>query len=216
MGEVFRAGANVVGTSGELGTLEAVIIDPTAQVVTDLVVAHDRLGPRALVPLRAVTGSTAEDVTLDLDAAGLAACPAFDISAVNQPGSDFTPDDYFMDPGVYYLEPFATPMDSWPLGSHERIPKGECSIRRGDEVETSDGTKAGHVDEFLVDPADGHITHVVLRQGHLLGHHDDCVIPVAHATEISEGKIRLDIDISQVAALDHIPVKRHGHVAADG
>jgi sporulation protein YlmC with PRC-barrel domain len=216
MGEVLRAGAKVAGRGGELGTLEAVIIDPTSQVVTDLVVSHDRLGPRALVARSHVTASTPDEVTIDLDAEELAACPVFDVTAVNQPGADFTIDDAYMDPGMYYLEPFATPLDPFPLGSHERIPKGECTIRRGDEVLTADGTKAGHVDEFLVDPSDGHISHVVLREDHLLGHDDDVVIPVHHATEITEGQVRLDITIAQVGSLDHVPVKRHGHVAVDG
>jgi sporulation protein YlmC with PRC-barrel domain len=216
MGEVFRAGATVQGTDGELGKLEAVIIDPTDQRVTHLVVAYDRLGPRALVPLAEVTGASPDVVTCSLDAAGVRACPTFDVSTVNEPGSDFDIDDAYVDPGMYYLEPFATPMDAFPLGTHERIPKGECSIRRGDEVITADGTRAGHVDEFLIDPADGHITHVVLREGHAFGRDVDIVVPVSHATDISEGVVRLDIDLEHVAELDHIPVKRHGHVAASG
>jgi sporulation protein YlmC with PRC-barrel domain len=216
MGETFRVGATVDGTGGKLGTLDAVIIDPTDRRVTHLVVSHDKLGPRALVPLAHVTAGTPEAVTLDLDAGGLAQCEHFDVSNFNQPSEAFSPGVGYLDPSTYYLEPFATPMGDFPMSTHERIPKGECSIRRGDEVVTSDGTKAGRVDEFLVDPADGHITHIVLREGHFIGHDDDVVIPMGHATDIAEGLVRLDIDITQVSALDHIPVKRHGHLAVDG
>ncbi len=49
---------------------------------------------------------------------------------------------------------------------YERIPPGELAVRRGARVETTDG-HAGRVDEFLVNPADGYITHLVLREGHL-------------------------------------------------
>src|SRR5262245_61194370 len=126
MGEVLRAGAKVCGRGGELGTLEAVIIDPTTQVITDLVVSHDRLGPRVRVGRSHVSAATTDLVSIDLDADELAACPAFDITAVNEPGNDFLIDEAYMDPGMYYLEPFSTPLDVFPLGSRERIPKGEC------------------------------------------------------------------------------------------
>lgn len=205
-------GASVEGVDGRLGKVDAVIIDPTTRTVTHLVVLHDRLGPRILVPIDAVTGADPEVVTVELDEAGLHACPRFDEPSFNVPSEDWSHGEVVLDPGSYFLEPYATPFDGWPLAGHERIPKGEISIRRGDEVCSSDGTRVGHVDEFLVDPADGQITHVVLRQGHVLRHDDDVVIPVSAATVFEEGRVVLDLDLPAVEALPKIPVRRHSHV----
>ena len=112
---------------------------------------------------------------------------------------------------MYFLQPYASPLDPLLLAEHERIPVGEVTFRRGDEVHTSDGTRVGHVDELLVDPTDGHITHVVLREGHLLARDEDVVVPIAGA-RFAEGVVTLAIDVTAVHALPHVPVRRGAHV----
>jgi len=209
MGEL-RVGATVRGRDSDLGQLDAVIIDPTTRAITHLVVTHDRLGPRLLVAESAVVQADADVVVVDLDDDGLDACERFDAPNYNIPGEDFDHAEVAFDPDALFLEPYATPMDGWVLTSHERVPKGEVAIRRGSEVFTSDGTKVGHVDEFLVDPDDGHITHVVLREGRI--RHVDVVVPVGAATGIEDDRVVLDLDLTAVDALDKIPVRRHGHV----
>jgi sporulation protein YlmC with PRC-barrel domain len=208
----LRVGASVQGTDGELGRVDALIVDPTTRAVTHLVVAGHHLAPRRLVPVAAVTEGQPEQTTLAIDRAAFDECPAFDEPSYNEPGGDFAYGDAVLTPGAYFLEPYASPFEGWALAEHERIPKGEVSIRRGDEVVSSDGTHVGHVDEFLVDPADNTITHVVLRQGHLFRHDDDVVIPVSSATRFDEGTVRLDLDLPAVEALPKIKVKRHHHV----
>lgn len=206
----LRVGAVVNGTDSELGKIDAVVIDPTSQSVTHVVVGHEPLGRRVLVPLGKVTNATVERVDVDLDEKSFHECELFDEPAFNAPGADFESELGF-EPGAYFLEPFASPLDGWALADHERIPKGEITIRRGDEVHSSDGTRVGHVDELLVDPSDGHVTHVVLREGHVLRHDDDVVVPIGGAS-FEEGRVRLGIDLEQVHALERIPVRRHGHV----
>jgi hypothetical protein len=43
------------------------------------------------------------------------------------------------------------------LVEHRQIPQGELSVRRGTRVEATDGY-VGHVDEFVINPENGHIT----------------------------------------------------------
>lgn len=205
----FRVGATIRGTDGDLGKLDALVIDPTSHAVTHLVVSHDRLGPRVLVPESVVRAATPDVVEVDLDEAALDASERFDAPNYNVPGEDWEHANMAFDPDALFLEPYATPMDGWVLTSHERIPKGEVTIRRGSEVFSSDGTKVGHVDEFLVDPADGHITHIVLREGVI--RHRDVVVPVGSAA-LEEDRVVLGIDLAEVHDLEHIPVHRHGHV----
>lgn len=208
----LRAGAEVVGADGALGTVDALVVDPSNRAVTHIVVLHDRLGPRMLVPVERVLEATPERATLDMDLTGLDACKRFDEPNFDAPGEAWAHGEVMLEPGSYFLEPYVTPVDGWLLAEHERIPKGEITIRRGDEVVSSDGTRVGQVDEFLVDPDDDHITHVVLRQGHVLRHDDDVVIPVSAATRFEEGRIVLEIDLADVESLPKIPVHRHGHV----
>lgn len=207
----LRVGAAIAGTDGALGKVDAIVIDPTTTTVTHLVVAHEALGRRVLVPREAVVSSTPDTITVDLSQEGFRACELFDEPAFNVPDAGYT-GDLGYEPGAYFLEPFASPLDGFNNPDLERIPKGEVTIRRGDEVYTKDGTRVGHVDEFLVDPADGHVTHIVLREGHVLRHDDDVVTPVAGAT-IEEGRVILGLRIDELHDLERIPVKRHGHVS---
>ncbi len=212
MGE-FRVGAMVRSSTSELGRVDALVIDPISGVVTHLVVSHEPLSRRVLVPLASVTDASAETIQVDLTDDAFEACALFDEPAYNEPAEGFEAPAVPYDPGAYFLEPFASPLDGWALADHERIPLGEVTIRRGDEVYSSDAIKVGHVDEFLVDPADGHVTHVVLREGHALRHDDDVVVPIAGGT-FDEGRVVLGIDLASLHELERIRVKRHGHVRA--
>ena len=51
----------------------------------------------------------------------------------------------------------------------------------------------GEVDEFIVDPADRHITHLILRKGHFWGH-KDVSIPVDQIDRIEADTIYLKLD----------------------
>jgi sporulation protein YlmC with PRC-barrel domain len=65
----------------------------------------------------------------------------------------------------------------------------------------------GKVDEFLVDLSDGHITHLVLREGHLWGQ-KDVTIPVSEIQRIEEDTVYLKLDKHSIEKLPGIPVKR--------
>jgi sporulation protein YlmC with PRC-barrel domain len=89
---------------------------------------------------------------------------------------------------------------------HEHIPPGEVEIRRGDDVEAADG-HVGRVDEFLVNPSNGGITHLVMREGHLWGT-KDVTIPVAQILRIADGVVHLKLTRADVEALPSVPVRR--------
>ena len=209
----LRVGARVHGRDGEAGTLDALVIDPTSQRVTHLVVLHDKLGPRLLVDADQVRTANPSQVDIDLDEESLHTCAHFDEPAFNAPDDSYAFDDVVLDPGSYFLEPFASPLDGWNLASHERVPKGEITMRRHAPVHTRDGTKVGQVDEFLVDPADGHITHLVVREGRL--RRTDVVVPISAATQLDDEHVTLQLDLTELEALEHIPVRRHHHLRED-
>ncbi len=112
--------------------------------------------------------------------------------------------------------PYGTPYLLWPyslyegapmLLEHEHIPAGEVVIRRGTPVNATDG-QMGKVDEFLVDPKNDSITHLVLREGHLWGK-KDVTIPVAEIDRITDEAVYLKLGKENVATLPAISVRRN-------
>jgi hypothetical protein len=63
------------------------------------------------------------------------------------------------------------------------------------------------VDEFLVDRETGHITHLVLREGHLWGQRD-VLIPVSGIGHIDENRVYLTLNKKEIEDLPTIPVRR--------
>ena len=47
-----------------------------------------------------------------------------------------------------------------------QVPVGELSVYSGMEVEATDG-KIGKLDELILDPDSGDVTHIQMRKGHL-------------------------------------------------
>jgi sporulation protein YlmC with PRC-barrel domain len=86
------------------------------------------------------------------------------------------------------------------------IPPGELAVRRGARVEATDG-RIGRIDEFLVDPESGYITHLCLRESRLRGDTVTC-IPVSEIDEIKERIVYLKMDKNTIASLPSVTVKR--------
>jgi sporulation protein YlmC with PRC-barrel domain len=89
---------------------------------------------------------------------------------------------------------------------HEQIPANELAIHRGTPVMATDG-RVGQVDEFLVEPKNGNITHLVLREGHLWGK-KDVSIPVSQIDRIEKDDVYLKIDKQAVQALPTLDIHR--------
>jgi hypothetical protein len=65
----------------------------------------------------------------------------------------------------------------------------------------------GKVDEFLVDPTSGHITHLILRDEHLWGQ-KDVAIPISEIEHTTEDIVYLKLSKRSIAALPTISVRR--------
>jgi hypothetical protein len=66
----------------------------------------------------------------------------------------------------------------------------------------------GRVDEFLVDPTDERITHLVIREGHSWDR-KEVTIPVNQVARMAEETVYLKLDRQQTAVLPAIPIRRH-------
>jgi hypothetical protein len=88
----------------------------------------------------------------------------------------------------------------------EHIPADKLAIRRGARVDAMDG-HVGRVDEFLINPQNDLIKHLVLREGHLWGQ-KDVTIPDGMIDHYQGNTVFLKINKSQIEALPAIPIRR--------
>ena len=183
------------------GRSTCLIINPRTEQVTHLVVEETQFPhSQRLVPIDQVVEATPHLIQLSCTSRELEGMESFvETEFVETPIPDFMGGYYMAWPYVM-PEPMLTPIE------HEQIPPGELTIRRGARVEATDG-HVGRVDEFLVDPANGHITHLVLREGHLWGQ-KDVTIPVSQIDRIEENTVYLKLDRRSIGALPAIPIRR--------
>ncbi len=195
--------AEVHCIDGTCGRCIYVIVNPTTQKITHLVVKQEQFPntPR-LVPLLSVQQTEPDSIQLSCTRDGLAAMDRF-VEIEYIPG--VVP--YFRyGPGEYMMWPYVSPEPMVMPIEHKRIPPGELAVRRGAQVTATDGA-VGQVDEFIVDPTDGHITHLVLREGHLWGQ-KDVTIPISQIDRIEANNVYLKLDKQSIEALPAVPVRR--------
>jgi sporulation protein YlmC with PRC-barrel domain len=89
----------------------------------------------------------------------------------------------------------------------EAVPPGEVAIHYGIAVKAQ-GHKVGQVDELMIDPASGEVTHLLMLEGHLWGK-KDLAVPVAAIGAVDVDEVVLAIDKEEIEALPVVPVKRH-------
>jgi sporulation protein YlmC with PRC-barrel domain len=191
-------------TDGRFGQTSSVIIDPTTNDVTHVVIKSKHIPhPQYLIPMEFIARTTPKQLDL---ACSQAKVVTFDEFVEHE----FIRVDVSMDhyvPSSFALWPFVLPLDEEFVEIvHERIPRGETALHRGAEVEATDGL-VGKVDELLVEREQGHITHLVLHQGHLWGK-KDVVIPVSAIRKIQADTVYLKLDKQAVEAMPAIPIKR--------
>jgi hypothetical protein len=180
--------AEVYCTDGRCGRSTTVILNPVTDKVTHVVVAErGLLGIEHIVPLDQVVETTPTSIRLRSSAADLTQFNPF-VEAHFIGGGEEPYEDYAS--GEWVLWPYMFPEDGWlPLVEEEKVPPGELAIHRAATVFATDG-RVGRVDEFLVEPTSGHITHLVLHEGHLWGQ---------------------KVDKRSIETLPHIPVRRRSH-----
>ncbi len=195
-----------VWCAGELcGRSTCLIINPINQQITHLVVIEkDFPYIERLVPVETIVDSSPNSIQLRCNKAKLADMEPFK-------EADFVSAGRFES-----ILPYGTPYLIWPysvyegtpmLLEHERIPAGEVVIRRGTPVKATDG-QVGKVDEFLVDPEDDSITHLVLRDGSLW-EKTDITIPVTEIEKITDDAVYLKLSKEVIKALPTVPVRHN-------
>lgn len=193
--------ASIECQDGTAGKLVDVVINPVSRQITYLVVeekhgAHlKRLVPNTDEYVKYIR---TDEIVLTINLADLARLEPFEITHFVQDDIAYGPED------AYILEPYTLPAHYEVV--EERIPPGQLAMHRGTAVQATDG-KVGTIDEFLVDPNDGHITHLVMRERHLL-QKQELTLPITAVDRVEGGVVHLKLSKEQIEALPAIPTQR--------
>ncbi len=193
--------AEVHCADGFCGRSTYVVLDPISEKVTHIVVARE-IFPHTdhLVSTDLIVESTPQRIVLRCTRDELAKMESFiETEFLLSSKGAFQADPIMM-------WPYSVPESAVITLEHEHVPPGELAVRRGAQVQATDG-HVGRVDEFLVDPTNGHITHLIMREGHLWDQ-KDVTIPISEIDHIEEDTVNLKMDKRGIEALPAIPVRR--------
>jgi sporulation protein YlmC with PRC-barrel domain len=191
--------AEVECSDGVCGHSTYVILNPVTDEVTHIVVERENYPfSDRLVPMGIVEHSTSKRVVLRCSSAELAEMETFTETEFVRPSN--------VSSLPLLMWPYAAAEEALMPLQHERIPAGELAVRRSARVRATDG-EVGRVDEFLVDPDDGQITHLVMREGHLWGT-KEIAIPVSAIAQVKEDMVYLKLDKAGIEALPEVPTRR--------
>jgi uncharacterized membrane protein len=200
--------AKVQCADGECGETLSVIVNPGNAEVTHVVVAmgKGRRRPQLLVPIEYVTESTRDLVTLSCSQEELSQMESF-IETEYVKGERYIAADplaaEYMTPYAYASYEVEIPVDM------EKVPPGKLAIRRGTQVEATDG-RVGQVDELLLDQTGSFVTHFIMSSGHLWGKRD-IMVPLSaidHVGGQDNDTVFLTLDKDELARLPAIPAVR--------
>ena len=188
--------ASVMCNEEDCGQTICVIVNPINDELTHVVV-EDKEAPyqERIIPIELVEESTPKMIRLSCSKAEF------------QKMENFIEHRYIPAEKAYgvfplvqkvYI-PFSTVSFKIADVARERVPDGGIAFHPGTLIEATDG-EVGKVDEFLVDPVSEHITHLVMKEGHLWNKRE-IAIPASDIDHIEKDVVYLKISKTQIEAL---------------
>ena len=196
--------ALVVCTDGEVGKSTHVILNPVNHKVTHIAIEDKHLpdNQTRMVPIGKVAEVNQQHIQLNCTREEVANMSPFIFTNFIQESAS----GLAYQSGTMYNSRYVINDTAYDTVQAENIPADELALHSGMQVEANDG-KLGKLDELVLDPKSGEVTHLLIREGYLWGK-KDVAIPVS-SIDYSDGKsIYLNIDSATVKALPAVPVKR--------
>jgi len=192
-------------SDGACGKSTQVIVNPISHKVTHLVV-EDRHLPDShtrLVPVGKVATVTQEKIMLNCTKAELEKLPSFTVTNFIQE----SPSGKAYQSRDAYTYQYVINDTGYDEFQDENIPDGELALYPGMHIKSKDENKVGKLDELVLDPESGDITHILMREGHLWGK-KDVAIPVSGVEFCDADTIYLKLNKDAVKALPAVAVKK--------
>src|SRR5580704_18373878 len=208
----FTIGSTAACTDGLCGAVSRVVVDPVAREVTHLVVEPEhRSGLGRLVPLDLVTPG-AGAVRLRCTREDFDQLPPAEETDFLPGGSGY--EDYEAHEAYYWpyygLDVVGEPIVANASGivTRDMLPKGEVAVRRGERVHATDG-EIGKVEGLVIEPTHGHVTHVLLQEGHLWGR-KQVAIPIGAVGRLDAGT-RVNLTKGEIEELPAVDLTAGDH-----
>jgi sporulation protein YlmC with PRC-barrel domain len=206
----FTIGDAAACSDGPCGAVSRVVVNPVARELTHLVVEPEhRSGLGRLVPLDMVE-ARADGVRLRCTLAEFEQLPSAEETDFLPGGSGY---DAYAAHEAYYWPYFGLEGGADPrlalasaVETRDMLPPGEIGVRRGETVHASDG-EIGKVEGLVIDSAHGHVTHLLLQEGHLWGR-KEVALPIDAVEKIDDG-ITVKLTKHEIEALPAVGVTAH-------
>ena len=202
--------AQVECTDGVCGRSIFVLIDPAIERLTHLIVGDELSNLTGyMVPIDFVSVTIAGTIQLRCSKAELKKMDPFIPTRFIQQevSNNIWNRGYGWEKSYYWPYVVSAKRSGDPSLQDLSIPVKEIAVGRGTPVEATDGY-VGKVDEFVVNPKNGNITHLVMREGHLWGK-KDVIIPLSAMGDTRNDTVFLKLDKQQIESLPTFPLQRH-------
>ena len=195
---------NVQCSDVSCGKSTNVILNPVTYKVTHMALEDKKLpdNPTRLVPVSKVASATPDQIILNCTRDEVVKMDPFIVTRFIQETREGMAYAF----GGAYTSQYVINDTGYDSVQEEEIPQDDLSVYCGMTVKASDG-EVGKLDELVLDPKSGEITHLQMREGHLWGK-KDVAIPMADVEFIESETIYLKIDKAGVKALPAVKVKR--------
>jgi sporulation protein YlmC with PRC-barrel domain len=196
--------AKVQCSDSPCGKSTNVIINPVTHKVAHLALEDKTLpdNPTRLVPISKVSSTTPDQITLNCTRDEVVHMDPFIVTRFIQETGSGTA----YASGGAYTSQYVVNDTGYDSVQEEEIPQGELAFYISMKVQAIDGV-VGKLDELVLDPKSGEVTHVQMREGHLWGK-KDVAIPITDVDSSGGETVYLKIDKETVKALPAVPVKR--------
>jgi sporulation protein YlmC with PRC-barrel domain len=195
--------AEVKCSDGSGGHTCCIIVNPFTKKITHVVVKEKPFPHiERLVPEGFIIRTSPNSIQLNCSKADLSTMEEF----IGYRFTRFEPPPFDSPDDLTPYWPYDFEEEQTITTKEEHIPPGELVMHRGAIVEATDGP-VGQVEEFLVNPSDGKITHLILREGQIWGP-KDVAIPVSQIDHLEADMAYLKLEKDNVKKLPAIPERR--------
>jgi sporulation protein YlmC with PRC-barrel domain len=190
--------AKIHCTDGTCGESTNVIIDRNSLKVSHIAIREEALpdNPTRLVPIAKIADALHGEIYLSCEVSNMA--PFIVLERVQDLDTGAS--------GKTQSPQYVSDDNGLDTVRVQDIPAGELAVKAGMTISASDG-KVGKLDEFLLDPKHGAITHLLMLKGHLWGK-KDVAIPVDDVKSTDDETIYLSIDKNSVSLLPAVSTRR--------
>ncbi len=204
----LKEGTTVKNLNDEkVGSVDQIVIDPSTEEVTHIVVKKGFLFPEdKVIPLEQIRSADDETVILEVDTDNLDAFPIFEMKRYISGDSEYPyrsdRSDWSVRPLIYYppLQPdhypyYRTVAEPGFEVVERSTPEGTVTINKGTKVTSLQGEYVGNIEEVFT-TSTGKVSHLLISKGFIFT--TERLVPINWVDTASDKEIRLRVPLEIV------------------